>query len=103
MGKAQRDKGYRGEYNLVKHLKAEGFDAKRIPLSGATAFQKGDVKIEEFIAEVKVRKNGFKQLYRWLEDPDVDLLFIKADYMPYLVVMPLDVFELFLKELIKHD
>jgi len=101
MGKAQRSKGYRGEYNLVKKLKADGFDAKRIPLSGATEFQKGDVKVEEFIAEIKVRKNGFKQLYKWLEN--VDLLFVKADRMPYLVVMPLEKFELFLKELIKHD
>jgi Holliday junction resolvase len=90
MGKSQRNKGYRGEYNLVKMLKEQGVEAKRVPLSGATDFQKGDAIINEMKAEIKSRKSGFKRIYDWLEN--VDLLFIKADRKPYLVVMPLEKF-----------
>jgi Holliday junction resolvase len=85
MGKAQRDKGYRGEHNLVRLLQQHGIDAKRVPLSGATSFAKGDIIIDDLVAEVKVRKDGFKQIYKWIEGKD--LLFIKADRKDYLVVM----------------
>lgn len=90
MGIAQKRKGYRGENELVKKLKEAGFDAKRIPLSGATDYKKGDVEIEEFTGEVKLRKDGFKKIYEWLGNND--LLFIKADRKKYLVVMYLDRF-----------
>lgn len=92
MGKSQKQKGYRGEYNLVKILNEYGIDAKRVPLSGQTEFAKGDViikgKTKTFTCEVKVRANGFKQIYDWLEGKDI--LFIKSDYKNYLVVLPLD-------------
>ncbi|MCD6379637.1 hypothetical protein J7M07_04245 [bacterium] len=87
MGKSQRNKGYRGEYRLVKLLQRAGIPAKRVPLSGATSFQKGDVVIGKDTGEVKVRRNGFKQIYRWLEEHKY--LFIKADRKEYLVVMRL--------------
>lgn len=90
MGKSERRKGYRGEYKLVKLLKEHGIDAKRIPLSGATEFQKGDVIVENYIGEVKWRKDGFKEIYKWLGDND--FLFIKADRKPYLVVMDIETF-----------
>ena len=90
MGKSERRKGYRGEYKLVKLLKEYGIDAKRIPLSGATEFQKGDVIVENYIGEVKWRKDGFKEIYKWLGDND--FLFIKADRKPYLVVMDIETF-----------
>lgn len=90
MGKSQRRKGYRGEHNLVKLLQQHGIDAKRVPLSGATSFAKGDIIIDDLVAEVKVRKNGFKQIYKWIEGKD--LLFLKADYRTMLVVMDLDKF-----------
>ena len=90
MGKSQRQKGYRGEYKLVKLLKKHGLNAKRVPLSGATTFQKGDIMIGEYRAEVKWRKDGFKEIYKWLGDND--FLFIKADRKPYLVVMNIEAF-----------
>ena len=90
MGKSQKQKGYRGEHKLVKLLKKHGLDAKRIPLSGATEFQKGDILIENYIGEVKWRKDGFKEIYKWLGDND--FLFIKADRKPYLVVMNIETF-----------
>ena len=90
MGKMQRRKGYRGEYILVRMLKKEGIQAKRIPLSGQTEYAKGDVDIEGYRAEVKRRKNGFKQYYDWLSGND--FLFTKADRKPYLVTMTFDTF-----------
>lgn len=90
MGKSQRQKGYRGEHNLVKKLKEAGVPAQRVPLSGASEFQKGDVIVDGKVAEVKVRKDDFKRIYQWLEDKD--LLFIKSDRKDYLVVMKLDDF-----------
>lgn len=66
MGKSSRRKGYRGEWRLVRKLKAAGFEARRVPLSGQTEFAKGDVVIytgekstERYIAEVKTRKEDF--------------------------------------------
>ena len=97
MGKSQKNKGYRGEYKLVKLLRKAGIPAKRVPLSGATEFAKGDVVIaNRYRAEVKLRKNGFKELYQWLDGND--FLFGKADRKPYLVIMTFDTFVRFWKE-----
>ena len=85
MGKRSRNKGYRGEHNLVLLLRKAGIDAKRVPLSGAADFLKADLLIEGLTAEVKVRHAGFKELYKWIEDKD--LLFVKADRKEYLCVM----------------
>jgi len=90
MGRFQKRKGYRGERNLVQILKKAGFEAQRIPLSGSTSFAKGDILIEKKRMEVKWRKDGFKQLYKWLEN--VDYLALKADRKEYLVVMRLSEF-----------
>ena len=93
-GKKSKRKGYRGEAEIVRLLRQHGVDAKRVPLSGsAKHFQPGDVVIEGYLtAEVKRRKNGFKQLYEWLENRN--LVFLRADRRPWLVVMD---FELFLQ------
>lgn len=96
MGKAQRDKGYRGEINLVNYAKEQNLEAKRIPLSGAVEGFKGDVIIGGFTGEVKVRGNGFKKIYEWLADND--FLAVKADRRPYLVVLNLDTFLKLIKE-----
>jgi hypothetical protein len=90
MGKKSRNKGYRGEHNLVSLLRSHKINAIRVPLSGATEFCKGDLIIDDLIAEVKVRQNGFKELYKWIENKD--LLFVKADRHEYLCIMPLKIF-----------
>jgi Holliday junction resolvase len=91
MGKESRDKGYRGEHNLVNMFKSEDINAVRVPLSGATEFAKGDIILDNNLrCEVKVRKSGFKQIYDWLEDKD--LLFVKSDRQEYLCIMPISVF-----------
>ncbi|MEM4546832.1 MAG: hypothetical protein QW328_08755 [Nitrososphaerota archaeon] len=88
MGKKSRNKGYRGEHELVCLLKRAGINAVRVPLSGATEFAKGDVIVERKVCEVKLRHDGFRELYKWLEEKD--WLFLKADRKPYLVVMKID-------------
>ena len=95
MGKSQRDKGYRVENETRKKLEAHGLDAYRVPLSGGASI-KGDVVIrkgdplpaDEGTLEIKARANGFKQIYKWLEDADA--LVLKSDRQRPLVVMDLD-------------
>lgn len=99
-GRASRDKGNRAERAIVKFLQERGFAAERVPLSGAAGGSYvGDINIRfsvfgsccavEFdcCAEVKCRANGFRELYRWLQDRD--LLILRADRSEPLVVLPL--------------
>lgn len=96
-GRKSKSKGYRTEHVLEKLLKDAGFKAERIPLSGAQGGSfTGDILIEGKLAEVKARANGFKELYKWLEGKD--LLFLKADYKGYLVVIRIEDFITNLKE-----
>ena len=104
MGKKSRDKGARSERALVNLLREGGLAALRVPLSGASKGFKGDVVIRgcvnnpnkdetggcdcpDFRIESKVRANGFKQIYNWLDGNDA--LAIKADNKEWLVVVPL--------------
>lgn len=87
MGNAQRNKGLRSEREFSKLINGE-----RIPLSGAAGGSfKGDVKGMGLLFECKVRKDGFKQIYGWLED--VDALALKANRREWLVVVPLSKFK----------
>lgn len=92
-GRASRQKGDRAERALVRLLKDAGFAAERVPLSGAAGGSYlGDVTVPllgiDRCVEVKVRANGFVELYRWLDDRD--LLVVRADRKRPLVVLPLD-------------
>ena len=92
MGKKSRDKGARGEREIVNILLGAGYRAKRTaPLQ---TFQKNnapDVLIEtdkgQITVEVKLRADGFKQIYQWLGEND--LLIIKADRKEPLAIQPL--------------
>jgi hypothetical protein len=101
VGKSQRRKGYRGENQLVNYFKQYNLTVKRIPLSGATEYKKGDIEVEGYTGEVKLRKNGFKELYKWLENADI--LFLKADRKEYLAVMPVGLFKDLLLTLKKEE
>lgn len=89
-GKKSRDKGARGERHLKRLLQDRGFAAERIPLSGAAGGKfRGDVTAP-FLGidrrfEVKVRADGFRELYGWLAD-DVDFLVVKADRREALLI-----------------
>lgn len=87
MGKSQRDKGARFEREIANKLKEAGIDAKRVPLSGAT-WMKGDLLIENEVAELKKRGNGFKQLYAWIACHRY--LIVAADRKEPLIIQRLD-------------
>src|SRR5437773_1973298 len=91
-GRGPRQKGNRAERALVRFLQANGFAAERVPLSGsAGGSYLGDVTVPllgvDRCVEVKVRGNGFAQLYRWLASRD--LLVVRADRSEPLVILPL--------------
>ena len=92
MGKFSRDKGLRGERDLVNLLRERGIAAERVPLSGAAGGSFGGDVVAMFdgrktLIECKVRADGFKQIYGWLAV--VDMLAIKRDRAEWLVVMPI--------------
>jgi Holliday junction resolvase len=91
-GRASRDKGNRAERTIVKFLKDRGFNAERVPLSGAAGGSYlGDLTVSianlSRVVEVKARATGFRELYRWLVDRD--MLIVMADRSEPLVVLPL--------------
>lgn len=87
MGRAQKQKGSRREREWAHFI-----DGQRVPLSGAAKHageaHTGDVTGLGLRWEVKARKDGFKTIYRWLEEEAVDALAIKADRRDWLVVLP---------------
>jgi Holliday junction resolvase len=91
-GRASRDKGNRAERAIVKFLQDRGFAAERVPLSGAAGGSYvGDLTIPvlniDRVAEVKCRRDGFRELYRWLEARDI--LIVRADRREPLVILSL--------------
>lgn len=83
-----RRKGMREEQVLVRFLQDRGFAAEKIsrmykhgpdltvPLLGA-----------DRTVEIKIRSNGFRELYRWLSS--AELLIVRADRQTPLVILPL--------------
>jgi hypothetical protein len=67
MGKFSREKGKRAEYALRDEIRRYGFTADRVPSSGASQGFKGDIRFSKdgktYLAELKARKDEFKQVY----------------------------------------
>lgn len=94
-GKKSKRKGYTGEREIVQLLNKYGIKAERVPLSGALKGKlSGDVdctiKGESKKIEVKRRKDGFKELYKFIEQDDSDYIFMRADRKEWLIVMTFD-------------
>jgi Holliday junction resolvase len=92
MGRKSRDKGNRVERAIVAALQGHGFAAERVPLSGAARGRfGGDVSVPllgvDRRIEVKARRDGFAELYKWLGDHD--FLIVKRDRSEPLVVLRL--------------
>ena len=89
-GRSPKRKGTRVERELVNELVKLGLPCFRVPLSGA-AYGECDIHVPLLgrtrRVEVKVRGDGFKQLYSWIAG--ADLLALKADRRPPLMVLPL--------------
>lgn len=73
MGLRSKQKGYRNEIIVRDYLREVGYDAQRVPLSGASAYVgKGDVIINrnlpgQVIFEVKSRRDEFKKVYAFYD------------------------------------
>lgn len=89
-----KDKGRRFETGTAQRWQGAGIPCRRTPLSGALA-SLGPEFAGDCQAEIRGRKlliqnkhlaDGFKMLYGWLVNHDV--LIVKADRKPPLVVIP---------------
>ena len=91
MSKSQRRKGKDRELELVNLFKSWGLEAYRV---GYERSKPGDVDVVKigrdapFVGESKARKEGFKQLYAWLEKEGADYLALRADRAEWLFVLP---------------
>ena len=93
-GRGPKNKGSRVERQLVRALLQLSLKASRVPLSGSVGGEfSGDIHVELLgrirRIEVKARRD-FRTLHGWMAA--VDLLMLKADRQPPLVVMPLELF-----------
>jgi Holliday junction resolvase len=83
-----RDKGLRFERAIVKLLQDRGLAAEKISRTG---YSSADLSVPILNAdrrvECKVRKDAFRELYRWLEASD--LLIVRSDRNQPLVILPL--------------
>lgn len=95
-----RTKGKRAEYQVRDRFQRLGLRAERVPLSGSSRLLKGDVALSGGLkVEVKSRKDDFRRIYRWLKDSDI--LVLKSDRKPYLVVMTFEALENLIKEVVQ--
>ncbi len=106
-GKKSLQSGKNFEYRVRDLFRKEGFSAQRVPVSGNSEFQAGDIVVKlhngkTLTLECKRRKEGFKMLYQWLsQNPEKDALIIGALRKEPLIIMPLKTFLSFLKTLTK--
>ena len=100
MGKASRDKGCRGEREIVRLHKAMKIPAERVPLSGAMNYQHNaeDVDIYPFgedegalVCQVKRQATdaGWKTILGQLGEADA--LFFRTDRSEWHVMVPMRV------------
>lgn len=96
MTSSAKRKGDKHELATVALFKEYHLDAKKVPLSGAADGFKGDIHVTvhwkpaPLKLECKIRAEGFKELYRWLEGNDA--VVVRADRKPALAVIPLELF-----------
>ena len=101
MGKMSRNKGARGEREIVAAFADRGVELHRTPNSGAFSWHEsmpGDVQgLDGFHIEVKRAERIM--LTKWLEqaeddcpEGDTPLLIYRSNGQPWRVVMPLDAF-----------
>jgi hypothetical protein len=88
MSNRSRRKGARGELAIAKFLQDRGFAAEKI----SRMYRRGpDLTVPllgtDRTVEIKIRSNGFRELYRWLVG--AELLIVRADRQPPLVILPL--------------
>ena len=85
-GRASRRKGARNELALVRFLQNAGFAAEK---TSRTGYSGRDISVpllgRDLKCEAKVRGNGFRKLYDWIEGND--FLIVRSDRKEPLVVI----------------
>ena len=96
MGKLSRDKGYRYEAETVNFLKEYHLDAWRVPLSGATSHDKGDIRVRVHFRDAPLSGECKRRaaLPAWIKAAlgNNDFLAMRADRDDTLIVMRADFF-----------
>lgn len=90
-GRKSRTKGRGYEYELRDHFRAMGWQANRVPLSGASQGYKDDIDVTDpngtkFFIEAKRRKNDYKTIYA-LYDTFKDNNVLAINYEPETKLM----------------
>jgi hypothetical protein len=86
MARKSRDKGARNEVAIANLLKDAGLPCQRIPLSGACGgLFAGDILIDGRRYEAKIRGDGFREIYKWIDGNAG--LFLRADRQEALIVL----------------
>jgi Holliday junction resolvase len=88
------------EYRVRDWFRRAGFEADRVPLSGASSAMKGDVvvKVKEgfkLFIECKRRTGRYKELFQWIEEAmgkGLDVIVLGVGRQKPLVVMKIDKF-----------
>lgn len=88
-GRYSRNKGARGEREIVNLLKKYGFDAQRISPMETGGIDKGDVRLGTIRCEVKVGDQVPSFVYTARKAGE-EILFLKRDRMGWLVCMDLE-------------
>jgi Holliday junction resolvase len=87
-GRRSRSKGARNERAIVALLQSVGFAAEK---TSRTGYSGHDISVPllslDRRVEVKVRRDGFREIYSWLDGAEI--LVIRADRHEPLVVVPL--------------
>lgn len=84
LGRAQRDKGYRGEHECVKLCEAAGVPVKRNFMSGMWDTRGADLDINCRPVSVKRRANGMAWAYAELDK--CDYVLFRADNKEWLKI-----------------
>jgi len=88
-------KGSKFELDIVKYAQQFGFEAKRVPLSGALPDLPEDVVIDGGLYQCKKKK----KLPLWLEYPKAVGVIMAQDYGQPMILLPLATYLGLLKEL----
>ena len=103
MSSSKKQKGDREERAVVEFHRELGIDCERTLTGGARntgATYDIDLDIGDGLkGECKMRKDGFKQLYTWIDGRD--FLTVRADRKERLYVIPEGLWKVFLKNMLQ--
>ncbi len=97
--RGRRGRGERPERDLVALFHKWGLEARRVPI-GASSESESPSESEDdaeaykigrdapLIGECKAEKDGFQELYAWLESDGADYLALRAEHAEWLFVLP---------------